>query len=259
MKKRKDFMKKILYLCMVSALAFSLCGCGESAENSENEDIQSSTAVVSDVQESEIVQESVISRNENKTVSAPADSISFDEACAFIDKLSMKDLELPQSAVNFKKYYFGTVEYKNKPYYSVYFYVEKDEKKVFVGNNILVSCDGGYALIKNFYGMYEVLEGESTEDADYRELYPDAKTEPAEALKALTEKNLKMEYTLSQYLFDFLTEAQDINGVNCYVVVPKIEFAGSTTMYRKLYISTDGKNTVFTLSSDGSGEYIELE
>ena len=251
-------MKKILYVCILSAFLVSMCSCGESADTSDGGDVQSNT-VVSNVQKSEVSEMSMISRNENKTVSAPADSISFEEACEFIDKCSMKDLEIPQSAVNFKKYYFGTVDYKGKPYYSIYLYVEKDEKRVFVGNNILVSCDGGYALIKNFYNMYEVLKGDSTEDVDYKELYPDAKTEPVEALKVLTEKNLKMEYTLSQYLFDFLTEAQDINGVNCYVVVPKIEFAGSTTMYKKLYISTDGKNTVMTLSPDGSGEYIELE
>ena len=94
-----------------------------------------------------IDQVSIINRNQNKTVSAPEESISFEKACEILDKCDMNDLQLPESARYFKKYYFDTVEYYNKMYYSVYFYSEKDDKKVFVGNNTLVSCDGELVLI----------------------------------------------------------------------------------------------------------------
>ena len=252
-------MKKILYLVMASALAFSLCGCGENMESSESDGMQGNAATVSNVQKSEVNQESIISRNENKKISAPSDSISFEEACEIVDKCGMDELGIPQSAVNFKKYYFGTVDYKGKPYYSIYLYVEKDEKKVFVGNNILVSCEGGLALIKDFASLYGKLDTNGAEnDVDYKERYPDVKAEPVEALKALAEKNLKMEYALSQYIFDVMKETQDINGMTCYAVVPQVEFMHSINMYRKLYITTDGTNKVFRFD-DESQDFIELE
>ena len=89
--------------------------------------------------------------------------------------------------------------------------------------------------------------------------FPDAKISPSEALKALADKNLQLEYNLSQYVFEFLDEAKDIQSINCYVVTPKIELADSINLVQRLYISTDGTNRVFKNAPNEKGEYIELK
>ena len=157
-------MKKIAYLLMASAVVFSISGCSENNDTSDISDIQDSSQVY------------VIQKNESKNIVLPTDSISFEEACGFLDKCSMTELELPQSVTDFSKYYFGTVDYYGKSYYSVYLYTEKDDKKIFVGNNVLISCDGTFAIVKNLFGQYEKLtENGSQTDIDYKEIYPDVK------------------------------------------------------------------------------------
>lgn len=252
-------MKKILYLLIASALMLSLEGCTEDNNSSVTDDIQNDTSV-SDTQKNEDnSQIYIINKNENKTVFSPNDSVSFEKACELIDKCSMSELEIPQSAENFRKYYFGTVNYYNKSYYSVYLYTEKDDKKVFVGNNILVSCDGTYALVKNLFGQYDKLtENGSETDSDYQELYPDAKTSPVEALKNLADKNLQLDYSLTQLIFNVNRELSEIQGINCYEITPSVEFTNSITMLPKLYITADGSGRV--LKYDNSeDDYIELK
>lgn len=243
-------MKKILYLFMISAMALSLGSCSENNAVSGND--------LSDSKNDSQVY--VVQKNENKTVSSPGDSISFEKACELLDKCSMKELELPQSAADFQKYYFGTVDYFDRSYYSVYFYTEKDDKKVFVGNNVLISCDGKLALVKKIFGQYEKLtENGYEKDKDYHTLYPDAKISPVEALQCLADKNLQTDYPLSKLVFYFGTELREIQGIPCYEVLPEVEFADSTTILQKIYITADGSNKLLKNDPDEKNEYIELE
>lgn len=236
---------------LLSALMFSLGGCSEKNDVSDNPNIGTET---------DNSQVYVVQKNENKTVSSPTDSISFEKACEFLDKCGMTELELPQSAKDFQKYYFGTVDYLGKSYYSVYFYTEKGDKKIFVGNNVLISCDGTFALIKNLFGQYEALtENGYVTDVDYRELYPDAKTTPVEALQSLADKNLQTDYPLSKLVFDFGTELTEIQGVPCYEVTPKVEFSDSMTMLQKIYITADGSNQALKRDIYEKNEYIMLK
>ena len=242
-------MKKIVYLLMISAMLFSIGGCSENNGVSVTEDESRTDS-----------QAYIIQKNQNKTVLSPNDSISFEKACEFLDKCSMTELELPQSAKDFQKYYFGTVDYYGKTYYSVYFFTEKDDKKVFVGNNVLVSCDGSFALVKNLVGQYEKLtENGCTSDTDYHELYPDVKTSPVEALQCLADKNLQTDYSLSKLVFDFGTELTEIQGIPCYETTPKVEFTDSMTMLQKIYITADGSGKVLKNDLYDKNEYIELK
>lgn len=254
-------MKKFLCVLISAVCMTALGGCDEKLPPPADDIDESSFRIDYSPQVSDnIDQASIINRNQNKTVSSPEESISFEKACEILDKCDMNDLQLPESARYFKKYYFDTVEYYNKMYYSVYFYSEKDDKKVFVGNNTLVSCDGELVLTKNWLGYYdEVKQNNAENDKDFKEIFPDAKISPSEALKALADKNLQLEYNLSQYVFEFLDEAKDIQSINCYVVTPKIELADSINLVQRLYISTDGTNRVFKNAPNEKGEYIELK
>ena len=247
--KKEFFMKKILYLFM-AAMVFSLGGCSEN--NAVSDDLPSAASNTASAY--------VVQKNENKTVSSPNESISFEEACELLDKCSMTELELPQSAKDFQKYYFGTVDYYGKSYYSVYFYTEKDDKKIFVGSNVLVSCDGSFALVKNLFGQYEKLtENGCTSDKNYQELYPDAKISPAEALRSLADKDLQTDYPLSKLVFDFGTALTEIQGIPCYDVTPKVEFTDSMTMLQKIYITADGSDKALKNDLYDKNEYIELK
>ena len=240
-------MKKIAYLLMASAVVFSISGCSENNDTSDISDIQDSSQVY------------VIQKNESKNIVLPTDSIGFEEACGFLDKCSMTELELPQSVTDFSKYYFGTVDYYGKSYYSVYLYTEKDDKKIFVGNNVLISCDGKFAIVKNLFGQYEKLtENGSQTDIDYKEIYPDVKISPVKALQCLADKNLQTDYPLSQLVFDFGKELTEIQGIVCYEVTPQVEFIDSLTMLPKIYIAADGSNRLFKDDLTQKNEYIEL-
>lgn len=254
-------MKKILCVLISAVFITALSGCDEKiappANDDDDENVINITSNLQDLENKN--QGSLINRNEIKTVSAPEESISFEKACQILDTCDMNELQLPQSPKYFQKYYFNTVEYYGKMYYSVYFYSEKDDKKVFVGNNTLVSCDGELVLTKNWLGYYDKVTQNSDKNKEFKELFPDAKAEPCEALKALADKNLQLEYTLSQYVFEFLNETYDVQTINCYVVTPKTEFSDSVSIGQKLYISTDGTNRVFKNNPDEKGEYIELK
>lgn len=253
-------MKKFLCVLISAVFMTALSGCDEKLPSPANDDNQNVLKITSDPRDLESTpQGSVINRNENKTVSAPEGSIGFEKACDILDKCDMNDLQIPQSAKYFQKYYFGTVEYYNKMYYSIYLYSEKDDKKVFIGNNILVSCDGELVLTKSWLGYYDkVSQNNNENDKDFKELFPDAKQAPSEALKALADKNLQLEYTLSQYVFEFSYETINVQSIECYIVTPKIEFTDSINLVQRLYISTDGTNRVFKNNPDEKGEYIEL-
>ncbi len=250
-------MKKILTAVLTAMLAVAVCGCEGKIPNPDADEDNISYVESSQNEEKEV---SVISRDKVQTVSAPSDSISFDKACELIDRCSMDELELPQSAKDFRKYYFATVDYYGKPYYSVYFYTETKDTKVFVGTNILVACDGGVILKKKWTGNYEKVQTDTAEnEKTLKELYPDAKIAPAEALQALVGKNLKLEYDLSKYVFEFSDGTAEIQGMVCFAVMPKLELSNSIQLSGKLYINTDGSGSVWKADPAEAGEYIELE
>ncbi len=241
-------MKKIGVAVMAALLMAAVCGCEEG---------EPPLSTVSDTSVSQ-AETSVISKNKTDTVSVPSESIPFEEACAILDTCGAKETGLPQSMKDFQKYYFGTVQYYGKAYYSIYPYVESNDQKIFVGTNLLVSCsDGGLVLKKSWLGVYEeVPTGTAAEDLSWKEQYPDAKISPTDAVKVLAEKNLGLERPLSDYVFEFLEETETAQGIPCYMVTPKMELTNSTQLLKKMYLSADGSGAVFQAVS--AGEYTQL-
>ena len=172
-------MKKIGVAVMAALLMAAVCGCEEG---------EPPLSTVSDTSVSQ-AETSVISKNKTDTVSVPSESIPFEEACAILDTCGAKETGLPQSMKDFQKYYFGTVQYYGKAYYSIYPYVESNDQKIFVGTNLLVSCsDGGLVLKKSWLGVYEeVPTGTAAEDLSWKDGHTQ---DGADQLHTAFEKNV---------------------------------------------------------------------
>ncbi len=255
-------MKKGIALLLLAALV-SLCGCAanEKTESSVYEGVEISAdengltyILRSDV--SEMSQGSRLEIKEKSDVSAPEDSISFQEACDLIDSCNMDMLYLPQKASDYEKLYFATVDEGGDPYYSIYNCIVVGNKKILVGTNCLVSCNGQNVYKKSWVGAFEeVTLHSSGADQTVKERYPDARITPNEALKVLAEneEGLRLEDDITQYVFEFDEKLVTAESIPCYKITPKIEYTNSVELKTAYYVSAYGTGEVFFPKSDGSG------
>ena len=254
-------MKKFLCILISAVCMTALGGCDEKLPSPVDDIDESSFRIDYSPQISDnIDQVSIINRNQNKTVSAPEESISFKEACEMLDKMSMKETYLPQSMKDYKKLYFGTIDYVSEKYYSVYPYIEAANKKIFVGTNCLVSCDGSDILKKTWIGDYAEVTSSADTDKSLEELYPGAKVTPNEILTVLAEheKSLSLEHDISKYIFEVADKLVDIDGKKCYKIMPKIEFMDGIRICQSFYGTVDGSNEIWQADISQNGKYKKL-
>ena len=264
-------MKKI-FLISALILSLSFCGCSGQSNNSEKSESSSSqradvstgesgtTYTIRDVSKDMSTGDRIEITENKKEVSAPKDSISFKEACDIIDSCNMEELYLPQSAKDYKKMYFATVNYESKDYYSIYNCVEVKGKKIPVGTNCLVACDGSRILKKDWVGGYSPVDTDTAKnDKTTAEKYPDAKITPNEAIAAAAEKGdkLGLEYDISTYVFEADDKIVEVNGVACYKFTPKSEYTNSTLLQTAFYVNAYGSGEVY-LPVIGSDEYTTI-
>ena len=264
-------MKKIVFISILSA-SLLLCGCSQNGDNSEMP-VESSYAqiyedsdgnLVYEDSKYEIVEGSLIERNgDEDEPSAPEGSISFEEAVEILDSCSFEELYLPQSVSDYEKYYFGTVTHNDLLYYSIDPYVEADGKKIFVGTNCLVACDGSKVLMKTWASDYMSVEiGSAENDKSLSELYGDCEATPNDAIASLakfSESQLGLEHSLSSYTFEVDTKIHDIKGIECYQATPKLNYTNLMSMTAPYYISADGSGRVFIADTENKGSYIEIK
>ena len=172
----------------------------------------------------------------------------------------MKETYLPESMKNYKKMYFGTIDYMSEKYYSVYPYIEAANKKIFVGTNCLVSCDGSLALKKTWIGDYSELTESADNDKSLDELYPGAKVTPNDILKVMAEKekSLSLEYDITKYIFEISSQLVDIEGKKCYKIMPKLEYMDSVTILQSFYGTIDGSNEIWQADISDNGKYKKI-
>lgn len=238
---------------MLLVLSLGLCGCSQN-NNSNNDNNQNQSSVTED--ESKVF----IERKDAGEPSAPEESISFEKACEILDKCSMKETYLPQSMKDYKKLYFGTIDYMSEKYYSVYPYIEAANKKIFVGTNCLVSCDGSLVLKKTWIGDYSELTESADNDKSLDELYPGAKVTPNDILKVMAEneKSLSLEYDMTKYVFEVGSQLVDIEGKKCYKIMPKLEYMDSVTILQSFYGTIDGSNEIWQADISDNGKYKKI-
>lgn len=254
-------MKKLLFITLLCC-SLALCGCAKKDKDSKPATPDDSNVIyISDTSEKPL-QYKLVEREESPEISAPDGSISFEQACSLLDSCGIENFYLCQSLKDYQKYYFGTIEYKNEMYYSIYPCLEIKGKKIFMGTNCLVSCSGSFVLAQNWMGGYEAV-GQNTAalDKDWKTRCPDAKISPNEAAAALVEKEklLGLEHDISVYTFETDPSLKDINGVPCYAFSPKLEYTDHIEILSTLYVSADGAGSVFKVSSEDALEYDEIK
>ena len=257
MKKQPFLLALLLTLC-ISGCAAQNSTTPSSAPTSGND----STVLPASSQAEASFGDKLVSRAQDTAPSAPENSITFEEACRLFDSCSMATFYLTEPVSNYEKYYFGTVDYQGEKYYSIYPYLTVSGKKLYVGTNCLVACDGSRILAENWMGGYELAEpNTNTLDRDYHEFYPDAKISPNQALSVLVKKEdvLGLEKPLSDYLFEIDESPVEVAGVPCYCIVPKLEYTDHTDMLKNIYVTSDGKNVLFSGVKGSPGEYEELK
>lgn len=264
-------MKKLLFISILSCFVL-MYGCTQNENNpTASEDLPgvsvyqtSDGTIVYENSKLTIIEGSLIERDINpKEVSSPSDSITFEKAAALLNSCNFEDLYLPQSTKDYEKYYFDTVTYNNELFYSVDLYLNSDNKKIFVGTNCLVACDGSKVLKKTWSSDYISVElNSSSSDKVIDEIYPNVKITPNDALIAFSsfgEKKLGLENDFSSYTFEIDTKIYDIKSIKCYQLTPKLYYNNQTKMLPSYYITVDGSNRVFINDKENIGSYIEIK
>ena len=262
-------MKKLIVISFLTISLF-MCGClYNNAENSAQDKTVGSVNTDSQIKSdadgngSDESEKTFVQRVEVDKVSAPNGSITFEEACEILDSCDMYSLYLPQSAKDYKKSCCGIIKLHGSDYYSVYMYIEDNGKKIYVGTNYLVSCDGEDVRKKTWTGDYAVVEMTYSEsDETVEKLYAGAKITPNEALKILCgkgEKALGLENDISKYTFEADSEFTSVYNFECYKIIPKIEYSMSTDMLSPYYVNVDGSGEVYKEKTGEPDEYEELK
>ena len=262
MRKRKNVKGALMISCVMLSVMLSAGCAGNGSESSVSEaagenspSASSAESTASSGEQSQ--KEAVIEKKSAGEPSAPDGSMSFEDACKLLDKCGMEELYLPQSAKDYEKLYFATIDYEGEKFYSIYTYINADGKKIFVGTNYIVSIDGEFVGKKHWFGDFSVVGSTSAIDKQLSELYPDTKITPNEALALLAknEKSLKFDRPIEDYIFEVNPELRDVNGVTCYRVTPKLEYIGHIVLEQNIYIASDGSGGIYRLKNDSFDEY----
>ena len=250
-------MNKRNVLCRLTALTLSLLltvlsfsGCnGKKKEESE----KSGDDVFA-------TDDTSIIKKTDKEKPSSAGRISYEEALEKLDSYGGTDFYLPQPMKDYKKLYFGTVDFLGEPCYSFYPYVEYGDKKVFAGTNCLVSSDTGAVLKKAWTGDYMEVKIKLEEEKPVSERYPDTKITPNEALVVLAEKGkaLGLEHDINEYVFEFKDRLQEAGGFMCYQITPKLEFMKHIEITQSYFVAADGSGTVLFADLEHDNEYSKL-
>lgn len=246
-------MKKTAALFLAAGLMITaLCGCAKQEEKEYSEGVQISadesgiTFFVSEA--SEIDQTARIDIKDGGKVSAPENSVSFEEACKLLDSCSMEALYLPQKASDFEKMYFATVDYEGGKYYSVYNCVSVNGKKIPVGTNCLISYSGDKVLKKDWMGGYSVVDTNTADqDQTFDKMYPDATIKPTEAIAVLAanEDKLGLDDSITKKVFEFDKKLFEVEGIPCYKITPKTEYTKSIELKTAYYVSAQKGGEIY--------------
>ncbi len=259
-------MKKILAVSLMAVLL--MCGCENSDDAGHFDNTSDSQSEISITESNTPSEQSSssekisVSRSEEKKISAPEKSISFEEACQLLDSCSPNDLYLPQSAKDFEKYYDGTVTDNGKDYYSVYLYTESKNGNIFVGTNYLISCDGKKIKKKMWTNEYSSVAFSSSDTKNTEQVYGKTAVSPKEALKILGDKGsdvLRLDNDISIYTFEFDNKLKSIDSFECYKIIPKLDNGDAVEFGTPYYVNTDGSGEVYRPLDSDPNNYKQIK
>ena len=261
-------MKKRVLALLLTGVMCSFCACGN--ESSEENDAPPDTNVDVSVFENEkgnVVyhynldgetpyqessEDTVVHRQEDKKVVAVNGGISLEKAQELLDSCSSYRLYLPGKISEFKKRFNDIIKFNNKDYYSISLYCEKDSVRLYVGSDIIVSCDGKDIYRLDVAGAYQKMEpGTAENDKSSSELYPDAKISPFEALFTINSydrKKLGLNEAIIDYTFEMTDKIVVKNSIECYQITPKLRSSSSVKLCNPVYVAADGSGRVLAIN-----------
>lgn len=268
--------KKILSLILAVSLSGCLCACARDEDTTLTDADDEVDVSVYETSDGNIVYnynidgsktESIenidlrIHNNSEEEVSAPDGSIDIEKAEEILDGCSNYRIYLPGKIKDFKKFYNGTVEMNGKDYYSMSFYMESSGKKIFVGSDVIVACDGSAVYRVDLANAYQPVKMESAdEDKEQSVQYPDASISAKDALIYAVEADREktgLGEDLSAYTFELGEKLIVKKSISCYKITPKLTYSNSVKLGTPIYVAADGSERAFTYDSE-TDDYIDI-
>ncbi len=272
-------MKKRLLALLFAGIMCLMCGCSDDDSGSsgnapefggvdvsmyENEDgnVVYHYNLDGETPGGESSVDTLVHRAEEKKVEAADGGISLQKAEEILDSCSSYRVYLPGKIKNFKKRFNDIIQFNDKDYYSISFYVEKNSVRMYVGSDVIVACDGSEVYRQDAAGSYRPLEpGTAGNDKETAAMYPDAKITPEDALFTLYKYDrgkIGLDENMLDYTFEVREELSVMNNIQCYQITPKLTYASSVKLCPLIYVAADGSERVLILSSDKTG-YVMAE
>ena len=265
-------MKRVILTICSTAVVLALCGC-VSGKNNNSEVSGEDVSVIADEDKvtyqlsgsdefSEVGGKVIERDNREAEVSAPEGSISLEKAKETVDTCAFEQFYLPSATADYKKYYYGTVDFNGKDYYSMCFYTEKNSVRMYVGTDFYVSCDGKEVLRCDWSGNPTEAEiGGNSTDKTFEQLYKGAEITPNDALFVLNNieaAKLGLTEKLSSYTFEIDTKLSTKRGIKCYCITPKLKYENGTKLFNTIYVTADKTDRIL-MYSEQTGDYEQLK
>ncbi len=267
-------MKKTMLALLIAISLCGLCGCGGSNSDDSSEDPVNMGSIDMSVYENkdgnivyhynldgetpaeEYSEDTVKHREDDKKIESVTGGISLEEAEKILNGCSNERLYIPCKISELKKRFNDIVQFNDKDHYSVSLYYEKNSIRMYVGCDLLISCDGKEVYKQDATGSYQELELNSADkDKTTSEMYPNAKLSPEDALFTLNNfdrKILGLTEAMKDHTFEITDELITKNSIECYQITPKLICTRSVKYCSSIYVAADGSNRVLVINKDKS-------
>lgn len=245
----------LLILCGLALLSLSACSADTSPTSSTASDSSVSTSVIS---VDSTIPERFLKEIE---VSAPKDSISFEEAVTQLQRCLSTDLSLPDTPSSYQAFYAGTTVINDTACYRIDLYYQNENgTPIFVGVPYAVSCDGKNVFAKALLGDYLAVQPvDEDKQKSHIDIYGSIAVAPNDAIEKLCGviSEFKLSNAISDYYLYFNQELTEIMEKQCY----RITVTGYTSTGQQMaafaFVSvSDG--IVYKADPSNNTQYIAL-
>lgn len=195
-------------------------------------------------------------------VSAPENSITFEEAVNLLKSCKATDLYLPDNPSGYEAFYVKTENVYETPCYFIDLFSNVNGTPVFVGVPYAVSCDGKSVFVKTITGDFSEIEPSEQETPDdYTKIYPNAKFAPNDAIKAiekLTPEQIGIENELANYYLRFDKDLLTVTDDSCYRISVTSYTNGGVQMPSFLFVSASS-GTIYKTDPTDNSKFITIE
>lgn len=260
-------MKKsiIFILSALVLMSFSACSNDDTTQHSTPQtpitQLSDGTLVIGEKIESAAPVESHRDLHEQE-VSAPENSITFEEAVTLLKSCKATELYLPDNPLCYEAFYVKTENIYETPCYFIDLFLNVNGTPIFVGVPYAVSCDGKNVFVKTITGdFYEVEISAQETLEDYIKIYPNAKFAPNDAIKSiekLTPEQIGIENELTNYYLRFDKDLITVTDDLCYRISVTAYTNDGVQMPAFLFVSASS-GTIYKTDPIDNSKFVTVE